>query len=520
MINETVNGLMEEIDKSVKTYKLSDSVLTGDLGLVAYVDGGYRAKMHYNHSDPACGGCGVFGYIYTDELTKVGHGCQGFTTTHLGIYYNDELNKDVETKRMGMLKPKAVTPLTYLYVRDGSEDFKSNNYSELMGMLHALRFAKAIDRVKTIYIRGDSKYVIDNLVDNCEKWATNGWKLASGDPVKNLELWQELYSLYQELQQLGKSVNMGWVKGHSDSIGNAKADQYATDGMNATTNGATLPNFRVIPPRDVWQPKPIDYPQLLSEPLMFVSNSKTNNTVTINDKDHYFYYQGNFGKEGDDYTKVGSDKSYAVTAMYNKEPVVQGVVELCRNIDSYNGLTTYIGRLDEFFKPRNYLEMVDVGLIFLRRNWKNQFNLTDGKMVIEELTPIRHGDRLTTVFNFLEEVLYNYIAGSLADNYVVQDITNDFYEVTEVKKGEALRVKPDIDKYLDVDIGVGTNLRLTIGIDTPKLRVIKHYASAATKIKLLYWKEGDQSLRYLTLIETIEGVGIWGSVYSNTMTYA
>ena len=517
MNEDIVKTVREEIENSIAQYKVDRDLINNTFGFVAYTDGGYRAKMHYRHADPACGGCGVFGYIYANQEPKVGHGCIGFVPTHVGIHFKDQMNKPIVTKLDVEKIPQAVTPLAYLNVRDGSEDFKTNNIGELMGVIHAFKIAKAFDEIRHVFIRGDSEYVLNGLTKSCETWSTNGWKLGSGDPVKNLEIWQELYGLYLELQNMGKVVELSWVKGHSDSIGNQRVDSFATEGMIAAINKAELPSYRVVAPKDMWAPK-VDTPHLLSEPLLFVSNSKTNNTVMINGKEHNFYYQGQFGKEADEYTKVGSDKVYAITAMYQKEPVIQGVVNLCRDIKSYNGLTTYIGRMDEFFRPKNYSEMSDVGLIFVRRNWKNEFTLSDGKLVLEELNPIRHGDRLNQVFNFLEELLYNHIAGTSDERYRIHDMTDLFFESKESKKGIKVAVKESVDKVALVDLGLKEKLTLSIGIDTPKLRIIKHYASANTKIKLIYWYQADRSIRYATIMETEDGVGIWSSVYSNNLT--
>ena len=517
MNEDIVKSVREEIENSIVQYKVDKDLINNTYGLVAYTDGGYRAKMHYRHADPACGGCGVFGYIYANQEPKVGPGCVGFVPTHVGIHFKDQMNKPVVTKLDVQKIPQAVTPLVYLNVRDGSEDFKTNNISELMAVVHAFRIAKAFDEIRHVFIRGDSEYVLNGLTKSCENWSQNGWKLGSGDPVKNLDIWQELYGLYLELQNMGKVVELSWVKGHSDSIGNQRVDAFATEGMIATINKADLPSYRVVAPKDMWAPK-VDTPHLLSEPLLYVSNSKTNNTVEINGKEYNFYYQGNFGKEADEYTKVGSDKSYAITALHQKEPVIQGVVELCRNINSYNGLTSYIGRMDEFFRPKNYAEMKDVGLIFVRRNWKNQFTLSEGKLVLEELSPIRHGERLNAVFNFLEEVLYKHIAGTLDERYKIYDMTDDFFEIKDSKKGPKITTKEHVDKSIDIDLGFKEKLTLTIGIDTPKLRIIKHYATVNTKIKLIYWYQADKSIRYATIMETEDGVGIWGSVYSNNLT--
>lgn len=521
MNDEIIKAIRAEIENSLTQYRVDKDLLNGTYGFVAYVDGGYRAKMHYRHSYPACGGCGVFGYIYANQEPKVGHGCQGFIPTHVGIQFKDQMNSPVVTKLDISKMPVAVTPVAYINVRDGSETYTTNNIGELMGLYHAFLIAKEFTEITHVFIRGDSEYVLNGLTKSCEAWSQNNWCKSNGEEVKNVALWKKVYALYIELQNSGKVVELSWIKGHSDSVGNQKADQYATEGMIGCNNQAELPSYRVVAPKDMWVPK-VETPDILSEPLLVVSNSKVTNTVNINNKDYYFYYQGTFGKEADDYTKLGSDKSYSVAALYEKEPVIQGVVELCRNIESTNGLTTYIGRMDEFFRPKNYLEIQDVGLIFLRRNYKNEFTLSEGKLVLEELSPIRHGERLNTVFNFLEEVLYKYIAGSLEEKYLIKDITSDFYEELVTKKSTKLAVKETIDKFIDIEMNLEDtatkHLRISIGIETPKLRVIKNYASPNTKIKLIYWYQADKSIRYATIFETVDGIGIWASVYSNCFT--
>ncbi len=54
----------------------------------------------------------------------------------------------------------------------------------------------------------------------------NGWKNASKEPVKNKELWQELYELTKV-----HNVTFIKVKGHSDNEYNNRCDEMAREAI-------------------------------------------------------------------------------------------------------------------------------------------------------------------------------------------------------------------------------------------------------------------------------------------------
>jgi ribonuclease HI len=53
-------------------------------------------------------------------------------------------------------------------------------------------------------------------------WRTNDWKTKAGDPIKNLELWQNIY-------QFNKEMNITYVKvkGHNGVQYNEEVDKIA-----------------------------------------------------------------------------------------------------------------------------------------------------------------------------------------------------------------------------------------------------------------------------------------------------
>ena len=96
----------------------------------------------------------------------------------------------------------------------------TNNIMEITAVIEALKLLKFPCNVK---LYSDSAYVV-----NCFKqgwiynWQMNGWKTASKEPVKNKELWEELYNLTQV-----HKVEFIKVKGHSDNQYNNRCDELA-----------------------------------------------------------------------------------------------------------------------------------------------------------------------------------------------------------------------------------------------------------------------------------------------------
>jgi len=76
----------------------------------------------------------------------------------------------------------------------------------------------------------DSEFWINVITKWAPNWAANGWKKKGGE-IKNLDLVQEAYELYQHSR-----VTLTWVRGHEGDEGNELADVWA----NKARAGATL----------------------------------------------------------------------------------------------------------------------------------------------------------------------------------------------------------------------------------------------------------------------------------------
>lgn len=102
----------------------------------------------------------------------------------------------------------------------GGQKDTTNNIMEITAVLEALKLLKFPCNVK---LYSDSAYVVNCFNQGwIYNWQMNGWRTASKEPVKNKELWEELYNLTQI-----HKVEFIKVKGHSDNEYNNKCDELA-----------------------------------------------------------------------------------------------------------------------------------------------------------------------------------------------------------------------------------------------------------------------------------------------------
>lgn len=102
----------------------------------------------------------------------------------------------------------------------GSNKNTTNNIMELTAVIEALRLVKYPCKIK---IYSDSAYVVNAFLQGwIYNWIKKGWKTADGNPVKNRELWQELYSFTKTHE-----IEFIKVKGHSDNEFNNRCDELA-----------------------------------------------------------------------------------------------------------------------------------------------------------------------------------------------------------------------------------------------------------------------------------------------------
>jgi ribonuclease HI len=106
----------------------------------------------------------------------------------------------------------------------GGEAATTNNRMELTAAIRALEELK---RPCVVLLVTDSQYVMQGIKEWMPNWKKRGWKTAAKQPVKNVDLWQQLDEQVNRHQ-----VNWQWVRGHTGHPGNERADQLANRGVS------------------------------------------------------------------------------------------------------------------------------------------------------------------------------------------------------------------------------------------------------------------------------------------------
>ena len=101
----------------------------------------------------------------------------------------------------------------------GSVKDTTNNRMELMAPIMALQ---EIDKNNEIEIYTDSQYVRLGVTEWIHKWIKNNWQTSKKEPVKNKELWMQLYELTKSYK-----IKWIWVKAHAGNALNEEVDLLA-----------------------------------------------------------------------------------------------------------------------------------------------------------------------------------------------------------------------------------------------------------------------------------------------------
>ena len=105
----------------------------------------------------------------------------------------------------------------------GAEEATTNNRMELKAVIESLKLLKEPCEVD---LTTDSQYVMKGATEWMPQWVKNSWRTADKKPVKNSDLWQEVF----HLQRMHK-LRWHWVKGHAGHPENERCDELARNAI-------------------------------------------------------------------------------------------------------------------------------------------------------------------------------------------------------------------------------------------------------------------------------------------------
>lgn len=107
----------------------------------------------------------------------------------------------------------------------GAEPETTNNRMELMAVIRGL---EALKSPSVVELYSDSQYVLNGLKEWMEGWKKKGWRTASKQPVKNIDLWKELDQLKSRHE-----LRFHWIRGHNEHPENERCDRLAVAAREA-----------------------------------------------------------------------------------------------------------------------------------------------------------------------------------------------------------------------------------------------------------------------------------------------
>lgn len=474
-----------------------------DQSMILFVDGGAQPN-------PGNIGWGIHGYLYENIVPKKGSGNPTHYPTNQGYLLKTDRDK---------LKVQEIKPISYIDGYGSSLIPATNNVAEIQAMAYAFRKAKDFV-IKEITIFTDSEYVRKGLLEWSHFWLKRNWVKTDGQVVPNASDWKLLLQEHKELVDRGVKINVYWVKGHNNNLGNEMADQLASVGVLQSKSQISVVEIKTTTAEGYWKSETERHPFMSNRRMYF--NTEPTSLVAGE------YYMGEHGKEDDMLGKKVSDGAMSVIQL--KEP--DDIVETLRNYQSSisAGLDSIVmARMDKLYSPTIYKQVNDFGRAsFIRPSiYSLDLNCLDKEPLTRELRPPKLAMRAVQSLIVLKQILDSY--KSKGSNFESIDLTDTIYlqEVVNKKDKQTIttKLKPEYNvgfsclkvPFIPTDEGSIKDIVITVtlGIDLLDRNALKRLESMSPKVTLIVWKEAPEVLRYATVIESLDSFGIWAGVYSN-----
>ena len=476
---------------------------------VFYTDGGCRS----NHgSSTGKIGWGVHGYLYKDTSIKP-------------VSANDHILTSVGYIHKNKPEPPDtvyIEPINYIDGLGSSLDAATNNVAELSGIIQVIIKANELS-VADLYIITDSEYVKKGINEWMFNWSRNNWTKADGQPIANSDLWKQLHNLLTDLKSRNINYTVDWIRAHDDNQGNVQADLLASVGCNYSFDQLLINQFRISDAKKYWKPEVERHPFINFKRIYF------NSFQRFNVPGHY--YQADPGGNDMIIGKRLPDTGYSVIRLHEPDLVIETVKDMQHRIArGYNGI--FMMKLENTHHKDIYPYIQDYNHYALRKFRKNNnlvFIDDVNTPITTEINPTGLSLRAISSFNFLEELLDKYVhynktqEDPYTDIFKLQliDITETFFNEVEKKSVVSKELKPEIGvgfKDLKVVVerdGKNIGLPLVLGVDLPPRNSLKKLERLQPRITLVTYTESEQSLRYATIIDCENAIGIWSNYYAS-----
>lgn len=479
------------------------------VGAVIYTDGSAKPN-------PGFYGSGLHGYTYAyptekNKATRV----NALRATDKGYLFDKEVDE---------VGAKPVYVINYLDSFCSNPGHGTNNVAEIEALnMFFVNYPEVADAIDTLHVMADSQYVINGVEKWLAGWIRNNWISSTGAQVSNQAQWKALNQNLQLFREHG-TINFTWVKGHNDNFGNVKADYLAGIGTIHGTNGIVTKEAELTP-----------------SPGYHKNNCELHGLLSL--KRIYFNTDQEFNKPGLYFQTGADDKDFdgkrtpeavfSVVELNEPDPLLEVLISARTSVESKYNMVVF-AKADRLKSSMVYPYLMKYGrnaISFDHRSGGTNF--VDGKPIIFQPRPNELPMRAIDTLNHLEELLKTfkeeYLTGGNTGSATVHDITSHFYitcskmvgkkavEYKELKKEYKVGVrntKVDITaQYSGSDVAL--KLPLVFQDDIPSRNTLKRLEALDPKIFLITWMESERLLRYGTIIQTSDGVGIWSNYFSN-----
>lgn len=507
---------------------------------VIYGDGGAIPN-------PGFGGYGVHGYFFvdpTDEsfvapkkaLILPNHFMEFFNPEGVAGDYSSPTTEGYITCATNgtfksPIKGDLITPEFYVDRCHSFFEEVSNNFAELSAALEIFEIALSVNenKLKSLTLILDSKYVLDTLQIYGDAYRRNGWRKQDGTAPKNPEIIELLLAKRDELIQQGCVIKYLWCKGHSGNLGNGMADYQASVGVKRSKKLDNTSDVIWSSTKKYWDA------ETERHPFMQFKRAYFNRVREHNKPGQYFLIEPAsvelmIGKR--------DHEGYAVINL--KEPCVymEAMIDAQGNFGQDEN-RVILGRLE-----RLYSKMVQKFIkwhgsyCFEKSSNGRSLNFLDITPVAVEHNPPALIYRVTEAFSHLDDKLQEFLKitgeatedpGEPKDVYglVIHDVTDIFYTSEEKKVGKEIVIKNilkpefnvgyknhilDITEVVD---GKDYELKvpLALGMDLPARNHLKQLEDHKPKIYLITWRTSPLTLQYACVVDCVSGTGIWSNFF-------